>query len=91
MRQKRRFRTKTDNDNLIRDTFGDILGGGRNVKKLLKLIQANPGLADKLLEHADDDKDSDVDGIPPIRSLALMHQAGLTLEQWNMVNKYLVT
>ena len=89
MRQKKRFRTKTDDDNLIRDTFGDILGGGRNVKKLLKLVQANPGLADKLLEHADDDKDSDVDGIPPIRSLALMHQAGLTLEQWNMVNKYL--
>jgi hypothetical protein len=87
MRQKKRFRTKTDDDNLIRDTFGDILGGGRKVKKLLKMIQANPGLVDKLLEHTEDDKDSDV-GIPPIRSLALMHQAGLTLEQWNMVNKF---
>ena len=53
------------------------------------MLQANPGLADKLLEHADDDKD--VDGIPPIRSLALMHQAGLTLEQWNMVNSLWTT
>ena len=63
-----------------------IAGGSRAVKKLLKLIQEKPGLADKLLELAEDEDDGE-DDIPPIRSLALMHQAGLTLEQWNLVNE----
>ena len=86
-RQKKRLRIKTDDDNLIRKTFGDIAGGSRAVQKLLKLIHDKPGLADKLLKVAELEDDSDDDEIPPIRSLALMHQAGLTLEQWNMVNE----
>ena len=86
-RQKKRLRTTTADDNLIRKTFGDIAGGGRAVQKLLKLIHDKPGLADKLLKVAELEDDSGDDEIPPIRSLALMHQAGLTLEQWNMVNE----
>jgi hypothetical protein len=86
-RKRKRKREEINDDKLILDMGGDVIGAGRSGPKLLKKLKDKPKLVSKFLTklNFDSSLNSSTESVTPLEGLAHMHGTGLTVEQYNKV------